>query len=248
MKKICSSKRHLKKLLLQLPVIIVLSMSLLSSAFAADLPDAGGSVERADMRLWARRDSSRVDLDVGSGVHEHDVLYTNETGAGSIRFLDDSLLELGGNTEVDVKEVVFSTDRRRFNVGIVQGAARIISGSLVKQNPKQFNITTPKCAIGIRGTTVRTIVAPEGDTVRVEAMEEGDFVVVRNKGTHELYSITGVGGEVNIRADNSATFSGAVLKGLPNIGGAVPSSIQNRGNNDRKRERVCPINTPSRRS
>jgi hypothetical protein len=168
-----------------------------SQAEAADM-EPRGKVEIAQGGVWAVRANGRVALIAGSDVFEFDVLETDASGAAVVRFVDDSLLELRGDTRIDVKEVVFTNDRKRFNVGVMHGAARIITGVIVKQNPNGFKMTTPKSTIGIRGTILTVVVTEAIETVTVNELSEGSRVTHSNKETGETKTMTMPGDTVSI--------------------------------------------------
>jgi hypothetical protein len=144
-----------------------------SPAFASD---ASGRVIRAEGGVYAIRDSARLNLAVDSDVFEFDILETGESGSATVRFADDSLLELGKNTRINVKEAAFSGDRQRFNVGITNGTARVVTGALVKRKPGGVKVTTPKSTIGIRGTTLAFEVTANYEKVTVVELSEGSVV------------------------------------------------------------------------
>jgi hypothetical protein len=186
----------------------VLLASAVSCAFAAD---AKGRVEAVVPGLFAVREGKSIPIDVDAEIYEFDVLETDATGSGLIRFVDDSTLELQGNSRLDVKEVVFSEERDRFNVGLVHGAARVITGAIVKRNPRAFKVTTPKTTIGVRGTTLYIEVTEEYERVTVEELSEGSSVLLRNTLEERKFTMTQDGDSVTIRVVTQIdTDSGAV--------------------------------------
>ncbi|MDR1943190.1 MAG: FecR domain-containing protein, partial [Synergistaceae bacterium] len=103
---------------------------------------------------------------------------------------------------------VFTNDRKRFNVGVMHGAARIITGVIVKQNPNGFKVTTPKSTIGIRGTIITISVSERVETVTVNELSEGSRVTHNNRETGETKTMTMPGDTVSITTstvDNPVT-------------------------------------------
>ncbi|MDR1885057.1 MAG: FecR domain-containing protein [Synergistaceae bacterium] len=180
--------------------------------------EPGGYVESVTPSMWAVRDNNRVLLEEGSEVYEFDIIQTSETGSGIIHFKDDSILEIGSDSEIDLRQVVFSSNRSRLNVGVMQGMARVISGGIIKINPRFMKLTTPRSSIGIRGTTVRIEETPEMETITGEDLEEGHFITVTNNRTFEVGSISGSGGSIQTGGDNSMSTSGMAQMGLPSSG------------------------------
>ncbi len=120
---------------------LLLILTLMASVFSFNhvlASEPKGSVEKSVPGAWVIRSNKKYDLVEGSNICEFDIVKTDESGYVSIRFIDDSLMEIRGNSEVDIKEVAFSDSKNRFNVGLVQGASRIITGTIVKANPKGF--------------------------------------------------------------------------------------------------------------
>lgn len=173
------------KLLLLLLTLFVLSAG---AAFA----ESKGKVETSSPGFWVVRDGERTDLSVGDDILEFDILATDATGGGTIRFIDDTVLEVRNNSEIDVKEVVFTEDRNRFNVGVVEGTARVITGAIVRQNPRGFKVTTPKSTIGIRGTDLEAGYDPNTGRSTMTVHETETEVTFTDNFTG--FSITGAKG------------------------------------------------------
>ena len=93
-----------------------------ASVFAAE---PAGTVERAEGDFWAMREGKKVELSKNSGVFEFDILFTDKSGSATVRFKDNTVLEIRANTKIDVKEVVFTDTKNRFNVGVVNGTAKV---------------------------------------------------------------------------------------------------------------------------
>ena len=177
-------------------VLIALWTAPCEPATFADEPK--GFVEESDGGLFVTRDTRRMPLDVESDVYEYDILETDSNGSAVIHFLDDSILEMGSDTRIDVKELIFTSARKKFNVGLAHGAARIITGAIVKFNPKVFKLTTPKSSIGIRGTTLHVEVTEQFERVTVENLSEGSSVTCTNTESGGSYTMTEVQDSVTI--------------------------------------------------
>ncbi|MDR3355175.1 MAG: FecR family protein [Synergistaceae bacterium] len=189
-------------------------LSLLSASADAAIEEPGGIVENAAPGIWALRDNKKVILEDGDSVYEFDILQTDESGSGSIRFNDDSILEMGSSSEVDLRLLIFSSARARLNIGILQGAARFISGGIVKINPRFLKLTTPKSAIGIRGTTLLVEENPDSEVITGEDLDQGHYIIVTNNNTFQVCSITGNGGSVSTDGGDTMTVSGPAQNGV----------------------------------
>jgi hypothetical protein len=127
------------------------------------------------------------------------MLETDQTGYAIVTFADQSVLEIGGGSNVDIRSVVFTPDRNRFNVGVMQGAARLITGEIVRRNPRNFKLTTPKSTIGIRGTTLLVEVRETYEKFTVEAIGEGHAVNYSSKSGRDSWTMTKPGDTVSVR-------------------------------------------------
>jgi hypothetical protein len=199
-------------------------MAFAGAAFAAD---SKGTVEAAAGDFWAVRDGNRAELGVGANVFEFDILETGSSGSATVRFIDDSVIELRAGTSVSVKDVVFSEDRNRFNVGITGGVARVITGAIVRRNPRGFKMTTPKSTIGIRGTIMLISVnrATGAESYAVESMDPGHSVSVTNSATKEEVTITGQG-TVNVDWNDRIFLDGSANRGGPAGGMSGAAAIE----------------------
>lgn len=188
----------LLRLLTVLNILALFALTILAPARTADAAEPAGRVETARAGLTAIRGGRAAALDAGSEVYEFDILETDSTGSAVIRFIDDSTLEMKSGTRVDLKEVVFSDERVRFNAGIAHGAARVITGAIVKINPRGFKMTTPSCSIGIRGTTLYVEVSEHREFITVEDLSERSAVTVTNHATKKTYTLTAVEDSVTV--------------------------------------------------
>ena len=92
----------------------------------------------------------------------------------NVTFLDSSTLAMGANSTAIVDEFVYSGPggSGAQTLKYVKGAFRFISGNVPKDKVK---IETPTVTIGIRGTTLRTMVEPDGTTT--VGLDSGQAVV-----------------------------------------------------------------------
>jgi hypothetical protein len=188
-----SSAARRAAVLLVFFLFLTAPLAVASRALAAE---PCGTVEEARGVFWATRGGKKFDLSAGGDVFEFDILETAESGAATVRFADGSLLEMREDTRVNIKEVVFSDDRNRFNVGVVGGAARVMTGMIVKRNPAGFKVTMPRAVIGIRGTTLAFAVGDGVESVTVEEVSPGNVVIYSNTATGETFTMTLAGGSI----------------------------------------------------
>lgn len=100
---------------------------------------------------------------VGDKIYVSDVLRTGPNSSAGMTFKDDTLLSLGANSQVSVKEFAFSPAEGRlsFAAKILRGTAVYLSGIIAKLSPGSARLETPYANIGFRGTKVAVLVEGE---------------------------------------------------------------------------------------
>ncbi len=197
--------------------------------------DPKGKVEEAVQGAWAKRDGNKVMLTKGAEIYEFDILQTDDTGSMTLHFIDDSYLELSNNTDIGVFEVINSDTSKRFNLSVTYGAAKIVSGMIVKANPKGFKITTPKSTVGIRGTTIAVNVRTDGfEKVKVIDISPGHSVNVTHRESKRTKIMRTVNSSVTITPRNEVITEGDVIDEQPveNKWPTTPDDDDNDDNDD----------------
>ncbi len=219
--------RNSEKGMVFVRMLFFVTSLLLLSAAVAFAAEPVGKIERAQAKVWTVRDGKRVDLSQGAALFEFDVLCTDNSGSATVRFKDDTVLELRHGSHVDIKEVAFSEARSRFNVGVVSGTAKIITGMIVNKNPKGFKITTPKSTIGIRGTEFTVVVdsVTGRESVTVDNISAAHTVEVNYTAIGESRSLQAAGASASINEQNAVESSGSVVDttGLDGSGASRPT-------------------------
>jgi hypothetical protein len=85
-----------------------------------------------------------------------DTITTGPADKGKIVFADDSVLEVGPDSEVRIADFAYdTTDRDNYRQGIkmAKGLFRYATGRIVAHDPDKLKIESPLASIGIRGTT-----------------------------------------------------------------------------------------------
>lgn len=190
----------MKKMILALLAIAAFA----GSALAAD---SCGVVERAEGSFGTARDGAFVALARGDEIFEFDVIKTEAGGSGTIRFTDDTTLEIRESSQIEIKEVVSTESRNRFNVGVIEGAARVITGEIVRRNPKGFRVTTPKATVGIRGTTLEVGYDPATEKTTLEVEQTETSVSFTDRATGVSFT-GGAGLSITLESDGRATING----------------------------------------
>ena len=95
-------------------------------------------------------------------VYKDERVVTGAQAATSIKFLDESVLDVGSNSDVVLDELIFNPDNTGSGVlKLTTGAFRIVSGVMPDG---AMTITTPTVTIGIRGTEIVIFILKDGTT------------------------------------------------------------------------------------
>lgn len=93
-------------------------------------------------------------LTIDEALEQDDRIRTTQSGLIQVRFLDDTLLTIGPNSEILLDKFVFEgSTAKNLSVEVVRGAMRFVSGT---SNHNAYEIKTPVATIGVRGTVVDT--------------------------------------------------------------------------------------------
>ncbi|MDP3428647.1 MAG: FecR family protein, partial [Humidesulfovibrio sp.] len=139
-------------------------------------------------------------LHQGDHVYKGDTLATAKGSAGSIEFLDRTVLNVGEGSKVSLDQYVFDASKGTGKVlfKLTQGTFRTVTGEIVKHNPESFKMQSPLATIGIRGTeTAHTIPGPgegEGKEDHLVMVFDGKPVIVQplGGGAFQVLSQAGV--------------------------------------------------------
>jgi hypothetical protein len=145
-----------------------------AEAQAADAPIA--EVLTIVPGATVNRNGQTLPLEKFSPLHLSDTVSTDATGRVKILFNDDSIVSVGSNTSLDLRDFADSGASSVFNVRLLQGVARVITGRIVEQNPQGFAVSTPEGIIGIRGTIISLRTGGGATTVYVENTTRAVYV------------------------------------------------------------------------
>ncbi|MDA7416873.1 FecR family protein [Xenophilus arseniciresistens] len=90
----------------------------------------------------------------GDVVHVADRLSTGANGGASLRLRDGTVLIMGAQSQLDLKQYQFDTTTHEGNifVSLLRGSLRMVSGLIAKKQPEAVRVDTQTATIGIRGT------------------------------------------------------------------------------------------------
>lgn len=167
----------------------VLTGLALTLGFAASAP--AQTVGTANLvKVWAYAKDAGApnwgDLYTNGSVSMAQGLRTPSGGALHVRFIDDTDLRLGSESEIMVDRFVFnpSTSVGTFQAEIGKGVLRFITGRIKKAGVR---IGTPTAVIGVRGTDFIVEVGADGTTT--VAVLEGEVVITPRIGGGQEVSV-----------------------------------------------------------
>jgi len=147
-------------------------------------------------------------LHQGSPVFKGDTVVTAKGSAGSIQFQDNTVLNVGEGSKVNLDQYVFDAGKGTGHAlfKMAQGTFRAVTGEIVKHSPESFKIQSPLATIGIRGTETAHSIPPQGQgqenhlvmvfdgkPVVVQPLGGGAFQVISQSGMKVEVTASGVG-------------------------------------------------------
>jgi len=135
-----------------------------SSVSSAQQADRAGIVKQVVGQAWLGKAENRRAAAPGDRLQAGERVSTGADAGASIVLIDGTVLTLGPDTTVDLKQFQFdsTTQQGQMGLSLLQGSLRVVTGLLGKLNPERFRIQTPTAIVGVRGTDfiVQTQAAP----------------------------------------------------------------------------------------
>jgi hypothetical protein len=113
-----------------------------------------GSIRTLKGTALVERQNQKLAAKIGDKIFIGDTLKTDSEGSLGIIFKDNSLLSLGPNTILTVKEFLFSPAEGKLSLvaRLLKGTMASLSGIIAKLSPESVRLETPVGNVGIRGT------------------------------------------------------------------------------------------------
>ena len=113
-----------------------------------------GTFKQVQGDSWIGADLARRAALPGAGVALTDRLSTGPQGAATLTLKDGTVLTMGPNTVMDLRQFQFdsTTQRGSLLLDLLRGSVRVVTGLLAKVNPERFQVQTPTSVVGVRGT------------------------------------------------------------------------------------------------
>lgn len=101
-----------------------------------------------------RADGRTQAVQPGDAVNQVDRIQTGANSGASLRLRDGTVLVIGPQSQLDLKQYQFNTTTHDGNIllSLLQGSMRMVSGLIAKKQPEAVRVDTQTATIGIRGT------------------------------------------------------------------------------------------------
>lgn len=101
----------------------------------------------------------------GGQICVGETIVTSQSGMVQIRMTDDGLIEIRPQTQLEIKQFVYSgTNKDSSLFALFKGASRFVTGKIGKAYPQNDLIETKTATIGVRGTDHEATVILPGDS------------------------------------------------------------------------------------
>jgi hypothetical protein len=113
-----------------------------------------GTFKQVQGDAWVGIDAARRAAQPGAGVGLADRLSTGAQGAATLILKDGTVLTMGPDTVMDLRQFQFdgTTQQGNFLLDLLRGSVRVVTGLLARVNPELFKVQTPTSVVGVRGT------------------------------------------------------------------------------------------------
>jgi len=141
-----------------------------------------GKVSLLKGEASATRENQTITLANGTTLEQHDVITTKANSQIQLTFEDKTVITLGSESILDVKEYLNDAQDPKAKFKFSQGTFKSITGQIGKKAPENFNLETRTATIGIRGTTVVGQIG-QGETPDLIGCSSGRIVVSNPSGS-----------------------------------------------------------------
>lgn len=136
-------------------LLLLLIFLLLPAALTAK-EQTIGIIKTLDGDAAVFRGEQKIASVIGMAVFQGDIIETSPSGTVGILFHDDSIISLGPDSKLDMKDFVFELKDEKFAVlmKMLKGTFVYISGAIGRLSPNSVKLETPSSIIGTRGTKI----------------------------------------------------------------------------------------------
>jgi hypothetical protein len=97
-------------------------------------------------------------------LNKDDTVATGPDASVQIILSDNSVLDLEGDSEIDINDYSFNPSDPEENtsqISVLAGTLRYVSGKIAKDDPENVSFTAGTSTIGVRGTYISISVCPD---------------------------------------------------------------------------------------
>jgi hypothetical protein len=155
-------------------ILLLASLLFIGLSGVAFAIDEVGTIVAIRGKAFIERDDKSFEAEVQDNLYMNDTVSTREASRVKMLFIDDSVLTLGENSQVVIKEVIYSRHKMGRSVfNLVEGKMRSIAGRT------QFEVHTPTAVAAARGTVIlfETGVTEDGRHFTLVICTEGETLV-----------------------------------------------------------------------
>lgn len=211
---------------LRLSTALIAATAILYTASPAAAQEAVGRVSTLmGSVLIKRKDGSQVSPKIRDEVFPKDVISTGADGRVKVYFNDDSVLSLGANAELTIKQLVYdpAKDERKGLFSLARGSMMALVGRVFGSRSSSYEIETPTAVAGVRGTyfgvevldaeTAADLGIISGVTVAGPASAVAGGVLAKTPGATNVFVASGNVSVSGLNPDGSAMTTGQQMLG-----------------------------------
>ena len=154
-------------------ILLLVSLLFIGSADTAFAENEVGTIVALRGKAIIERDGESFEAAVKDNLFMNDTVSAKEASRVKMLFIDDSVLTIGENSQVVIKEVIYSKHKMGRSVfSLVEGKMRSIVGKT------QFEVHTPTAVAAARGTVIltETGVTEDGRKFTIMICTEGEVL------------------------------------------------------------------------
>ena len=141
-------------------VVLFFTLSGLAATASAQQPTPSTGLARAGIAKLVKgqvkvgQGAPERPLESGDAVNAQDTVFTGADSAASMVLRDGTVVVLGANSRMELKDFKFNATTYEGNVAVdlLRGTMRMITGLVGKTRHDAVRVQTPTALIGIRGT------------------------------------------------------------------------------------------------
>lgn len=173
----------------------------------AEAAERSGTLEEMRRTVTVSRGGKSFELASGAEIYAFDTIRTGQIGSAVIRFVDDTVIEVGPRSEVVVTDATFSTKSARLLLRVARGDVRVRIGSIALKNPRGITLATPRNLITPSDGTLHLLIASGEERVTIESLPGTRKVSVYNTHTGDSFEIARPGIVLITDGENETTLT-----------------------------------------